>query len=424
MRLQVEKVKIKNNPLNEVTSDKIFAPRRIRDASGNLLFNENGIFSEQIFGLPNTCKCGKQTSPGFCPNCGCRVIDPENAPDTYISFENIVDIPYLGTDYPSDVVDNLMHYKGFLYHGQYHELDMLTDNMDAYNKDEVLISKSAVLSLGVSEEWYNDSVYNKLYIPHMSLRPITVTGDKYFLGNLNTLYVDILKLKNSYIRHVTNDAIQDVVYQLATKKYILEHINEAYTELLNILALNKRSLLATELRGQPLTGIVRGVITNNTALHENYVIIGSYFAKTLYPHLCDKFMQNGVIDFKALNSFLLQEGYYVLLNRQPTIGTKSIMGMIPQFTDDKNARYILQLNPIIFDGLAADVDGDVLSVTALYSKEACEEAKKLLPNVNYIEGSNSSIRNGLPEDLQYAMQQSYVRNDDIAKRIHEIIWRQ
>jgi len=37
----------------------------------------------------------------------------------------------------------------------------------------------------------------------------------------------------------------------------------------------------------------------------------------------------------------------------------------------------------------------------LYSKEACEEARKLLPNVNYIEGSSSSIRNGILEEFKY-----------------------
>ena len=41
------------------------------------------------------------------------------------------------------------------------------------------------------------------------------------------------------------------------------------------------------------------------------------------------------------------------------------------------------------------------NIIALYSKVACEEAKKLLASNNYIEGSNSSIRNGILEEFEY-----------------------
>ena len=46
----IKRIRIEDNPANEVTSDKVFKPRKIRDANGNLLFDENGIFSEKIFG--------------------------------------------------------------------------------------------------------------------------------------------------------------------------------------------------------------------------------------------------------------------------------------------------------------------------------------------------------------------------------------
>ena len=75
--------------------------------------------------------------------------------------------------------------------------------------------------------------------------------------------------------------------------------------------------------------------------------------------------------------------------------------MKPVFSDKESEMFVIQANPIVYDGLAADVDGDSLNVIALYSKEACEEAKKLLASNNYIEGSNSSIRNGILEEFEY-----------------------
>ena len=71
------------------------------------------------------------------------------------------------------------------------------------------------------------------------------------------------------------------------------------------------------------------------------------------------------------------------------------------FSEKDSDMFVIQANPIVYDGLEADVDGDSLNVIALYSKEACEEARKLLPSVNYVEGSNSSIRNGILEEFKY-----------------------
>ena len=91
----------------------------------------------------------------------------------------------------------------------------------------------------------------------------------------------------------------------------------------------------------------------------------------------------------------------VLLNRQPTISAKSIIAMKPVFSADPDARFVIQAVPIIYDGLAADVDGDALNVIALYTRKSIDEARKLLPSANYLEGSNSSIRNAILEEFLY-----------------------
>ena len=109
----------------------------------------------------------------------------------------------------------------------------------------------------------------------------------------------------------------------------------------------------------------------------------------------------------------------ILINRQPTIGEKSIMAFHPVFSDKEEERFVLQLNPLSMDGYAGDYDGDVLLMIALYTKEACAEAKKLLPSRNYLGGADGNIRNGIFEDLVYVMQKSY--EDGKADKIHELI---
>jgi len=142
-------------------------------------------------------------------------------------------------------------------------------------------------------------------------------------------------------------------------------------------------------------------LTNNFSLDEDTVLIGKYFIETLYPKLFRENQVDGEPDIKAINKILKDEEYLVLFNRQPTIGAKSIIAMHPVFSELEQEQFVIQANPIVYDGLAADVDGDSLNIIALYSKEACEEAKKLLPSVNYLEGSNGSIRNGILEEFKY-----------------------
>ena len=422
--ITIKRVNIKTNSANEVTTDKIFKPRKVRDANGNLLFHEDGIFSERIFGKFNRCNCGAQTKPGICPTCGVRVLNKKYMPNFYISFEGLLDIPYLDIEpdfADKTIVTNLFNYNGFLYDGKYEEFKLKDMNTTEYDQSKVLIGKEAILSLGATEEWYNQQVHDKLSIPHTSLRKITVQNGNYFLGTLNTIFIDILKKKRA-LTYYYNLPIPDIFYELDIKQQILNKINKVYDELFNMLAKNKSSVIAREIRGQGLTGIIRAVITNNFSLDEDVALIGKYFIKTLYPKIYEMFTdEDGNTDVKGINKYLEDNEYYVLLNRQPTIGAKSILGMKPVFSEKDEEKYVLQLNPIIFDGLAGDVDGDVLSITALYTKDACKEAKQLLPSVNYIEGSNSSIRNGCPEDFRYVMQKCYDEENNVASEIHDII---
>lgn len=400
MRITIKPVTIVENPKNEVTSSKVFQARKIKDGD-RYLFHEDGIFSEKIFGKFGHCYCGKLTKPGFCKDCGCRVISKRNMPNFYIKFgfdlpNRVIDYG----DYDKTLISNLLECNGFLYEGEYVEFDLRND-LSIYDEKKVLFGKDAILSLGVSEDWYNANVHRTISIPHTSFRQITFQGDKYFLGNLNALYINMLKFRNTYNEKKKNSKLT-VFNEINLRNIINTNINSLYEELFQILAKNNRNVIDNELKGQPETGMIRAVMTNNFSLDEDTLKIGYYFIPTLYPKFYRDFTdENGQTDIAAINKKLEEDGYLVLFNRQPTIGAKSIIAMKPVFSDKDEEKFVIQANPIVYDGLAADVDGDSLNVIALYSKAACEEAKKLLASNNYVEGSNSSIRNGFLEEFEY-----------------------
>lgn len=395
MKIDITRVRVKRNSKNEVTSDRVLRKRKPRDKDGKMLFDDDGIFSEKIFGRFGKCKCGKLTHAGICEECNTRVVKKNSLPTYYIPFD-FLDIPYNDVKLPKEAM-KLYKYQAFIHNGKIIDFNIDDENFDLseYSGD-ILIGKDAILSLGYTEEQYNNNVHNEINIPHPYIRPITVNSDgKYVLGDINRCLVEILK-KRKTLEMYYNDKLENKFQELAIKNYLMRYIFAFYDEIFKIIAKNRNNVVSEELRGQKLSGVVRGVITNNFDLDEDVVMLGSYFINTLYSELfaeCES--------IEELNKRLIKDEYYVLFNRQPSIGQKSIMGMIPQFTDDPKARYVLQTNPIIYEGLASDCDGDNGNVIALYTKAACAEAKLRLPSRNYIEGSNGTIRNAIMEDFEY-----------------------
>lgn len=418
MKITVKPVTIVEDPANEVTSDKVFQARKIKDGD-RYLFHSEGIFSEKIFGKFGKCYCGERTKPGYCKTCGCRVLNKRNIPNFYIKFG--FDLPNrvinYGT-YDKQLFSALLECKGFLYEGEYVEFN-LKDDLSKYDESKVLFGKDAIMSFApiddtneetlkestakrdALEKWYTENTHRLVSIPHTSFRQITFQNDTYFLGTLNTLYINMLRFRNRY-NSMKENSVLTVFNEINLRGIINTNLNTLYTELFQILAKNNRNVIDNELKGQPETGMIRAVMTNNFGLEEDTLMIGYYFIKTLYPALYKKHTdENGVSDIDAINKELVDGDYLVLFNRQPTIGAKSIIAMRPVFSPRSEEMFVIQANPIVYDGLAADVDGDSLNVIALYSKEACEEAKKLLASNNYLEGSNGSIRNGMLEEFEY-----------------------
>lgn len=419
MKITVNPVNVVENPKNEVTSDKVFQARKIKDGD-RYLFHADGIFSEKIFGKFSKCYCGKLTKPGYCGSCGCRVISKRNVPNFYMKFN--FDLPnhiINYEDYDKELFSDLMSCRGFLYEGKYVEFNLKKEDLSIYDETKVLYGKDAIMSFAPidnsSEEaleksmlarnkleaWYNNNTHRIVSIPHTSFRQITFQGDNYFLGSLNVLYINMLKLAKKYDYNKKNSTL--TVFNEINLRYLVnKDIEKLYAELFQILAKNNRNVIDNELKGQPETGMIRTVMTNNFGLDEDDIKLGYYFIPTLYPKFYREYTdENGYTDIDAINQRLKDEKYLVLFNRQPTIGQKSIISMRPIFSKLDSEIFVIQANPIIYDGLAADVDGDALNVIALYSKAACKEAEKLLPSRNYVEGSNGGIRNCILEELEY-----------------------
>ena len=439
MKLTIEKLNIRDVKANEVTSGSIFLPRKIKDANGKLRYHPDGIFSKKIFGQYGHCDCEVEPrkKPGLCKKCGVRVLSVKETPDYYIKLDN-VDIPRQHIDYGQYAkmkknLNKLFNYTAFIYDGQVYDYSPGDEStyIDEFDRDKILIGKDAILSLGVDEDWYNEQVVNKIFIPHPQFRPITtLSDDRHFIGTLNENLLLLIRKKNLLNKFFTKN-IKDPLTELSFKAIINNAVKDIYSEVYQLLSKKKRSIIADEVRGQTLTGAVRGVITNNFALDEDTIIIGKYFIKALYPELMEKhceqydtgkFEKDGSgmpiwerdfdkVDIKALNKELEEKNYLVLVNRPPTIGEKSIVAMRPVFSARDEDKYVIQINPMITDGLAGDFDGDCALVIALYTHEAHKEVEKLVPSRNFISGESNKIRNGLPEDFVYVMQKSYEDNN-------------
>ena len=57
-------------------------------------------------------------------------------------------------------------------------------------------------------------------------------------------------------------------------------MGELYEQLFNVLVNNNRNVVDNELKGQPITGMIRAVMTNNSRLDEDTLIIGKHFIQT------------------------------------------------------------------------------------------------------------------------------------------------
>jgi DNA-directed RNA polymerase subunit beta' len=145
----------------------------------------------------------------------------------------------------------------------------------------------------------------------------------------------------------------------------------------------------------------RSTITVEPDLGIDEVGIPKNMAKTIFqPFIIKELVRQGMRAGKALqevndNSPLAQKALElivkdrpVLLNRAPSLHKHSIQAFRPVLVDGK----AIKLNPIIFSGFNADLDGDTMAVHVPVGPEAVTEAHKILPsNIIFKHGDNSVV---------------------------------
>lgn len=448
MQINITKTKIDKNEQNKVSSHLIFEPHR-RQKSENLKFYDKGIFSKKIFGNLYRCDCGKVTKEGYCEECGCRVINPKNIPSFYIDLST--EVPVMFADYNSlnysnkEDIKDILEYKKFYYNGNIEEFrdDLEFSNYDC---DKVFIGTEALRKIGIPDKWIEENTVDYLNISHPNFRPIVIDNkNNPFITGINNLYSNIIYKINNVID--MRDYVQNSFYLLSQYGAIVELYNKIMESLFEELHTTKYSILKSEIISHPITGAVRAVLLNRHDIDEDVILIGDTLVKTLWPYLYKKHNGNMI----KINQELIDKDMYVVINRPPTICHLSIMALKPRIASiypfgktegsdnclKQNNDYLetakigtfhekdgdiekygydeidtcglrcVAMNPIVFDGLAADTDGDVLLVIAIYSKKAAEEAKTMIPSKNFINYENGTIRNHIINDF------IYTDNDDL-----------
>lgn len=458
MFVNINRTKIKKNNINKVTSHLIFEPHR-RQSLDNLKLHEDGIFSKKIFGNVNKCDCGALTEEGFCKKCETRVVSTKAMPDFFIDLT--INAPAFFADWealrgtvdPQDA-EAIMRYEKFVYvKGDKPAVCTLNEDLDTEEYDEsfALIGVDALKALGVTKSWLVDNVVDHLNVPHTLYRPLIADGSTTpFITGINMLYSNIIKKINDAIE-MREFAEGKPFYLMAVYKVIVQLYCEIIESLFGELQDVKYSILKSEVISHPVSGAIRAVLTNRHDIHEDVLIVGDTLVETLWPYLYEK--HRG--DMIAINEELVDGNYLVLVNRPPTISHLSIIAMKPRIasiypfgkTEDTdrcllhNYMHCIQnqdligvfhddtgelgdierfgqglddgvdscglrtigMNPIVFDGLASDTDGDVLLVVALYSKDALKQAETILPSNCYMNYANGTIRNHIIDDFIFTM---------------------
>ncbi len=103
----------------------------------------------------------------------------------------------------------------------------------------------------------------------------------------------------------------------------------------------------------------------------------------------------------------------IILNRQPSLHRDSMEAFYPVPLKTPHSD-VLRLSPLVCKGFGADFDGDEMTVHMPFTKEAREEAKKLLPSNNML-----SVANGRPLahfDQDFVLGNYWLAHDASGKR--------
>lgn len=195
--------------------------------------------------------------------------------------------------------------------------------------DNVMIGEEALLELdfGVTEEWLEENTVSHVLVSHPMFRPIirNDSNSQGLLSPINEAYIKIIS-KIKKVNDIREFGEDDKLVSLAMFKKINEIYEDIVIEMLKELQENKTCTIKTEMISHPITNAVRAVLLNRHDLHEDVMLIGDTLIETLFPLLYKKYNGN----MAKINAELVDDNYFVLINRPPSICHLSLMAMKPR----------------------------------------------------------------------------------------------
>lgn len=363
-------------------------------------------------------------------------------------------------------IKSIAEYRSFVYVDQdSYEIMDVDEGLDPlqFEGDRTLIGVDALRHVGVSKSWIKESMVDWLSVPHTIFRPMVISSANPFITPINDLYSTIIKRINNALE-MEELAKGRPLYLLSAYRVISDLYHQILDKLFAELQDVEYSILKGEIISHPISGAVRATLVNRHDVHEDVIIIGDTLVETLYPYLFKKYGGN----MEEVNRHLVEGDMVLLVNRPPTINHASIVAMKPRIAsiypvgktegtdlclkhnerycnirqmrwiDPKSPNYgdvekwgqgveidpetgewdgidtmglrCVGMNPIMMDGMNADVDGDVLLEVALYSFAAIEEAKRILPSRSHMNYANGTVRNHIVEDFIFAADEGLLEN--------------
>jgi hypothetical protein len=311
---------------------------------------------------------------------------------------------------------------------------------------DLLIKKLTILKTLKENNWHPKDVYliSKIPVIPPIYRPFIIRDYKgrkiTTLSGLNKSYFELglilkrLKKDNIKTSDVTENQIDEdtlkTLYQLTKDLYIRE--NESYLNTIAGKSSPKKGLLQSALlyKRKQLGGM--GVLGVNSSLRINECEVPYFLALKLYkPFIIRKLVSMGYKFTDAnmmierndpiVRDLLYEETQkrYIVVNRNPSLHKYSTIALkcIPYQGTSIN------LHPLVFKGLGADLDGDKVIIHVPLSDEVNEEIKqKLDPALNIFKTGYNSLIAEPQEDTLIGINQLIKppRNNKIVKEYKNI----
>ena len=192
------------------------------------------------------------------------------------------------------------------------------------------------------------------------------------------------------------------------------YTKEKYEGLLGTLAGTspKQGLVQSKVWSRRQDLSARTTITVEPSLGIDEVGVPDSILKDIFhPFIVQEIVRQGYTPVKALEEFKnwspvadkaldnVVRKRNVLLNRAPSLHKHSVQAFKPLRMEGSSIR----LNPLIFTGLNADMDGDVMSVHVPISDKAQAESTLMFPSKNLFKAGDKSQMNTLAQDYQLGL---------------------